>query len=165
MSTPSSRASARTDGAAGTVWPISGGAEGAVVGKSRTAGSGSAGAAAGAASGSDSGSDGGSGSASGCAGSSAAALSSTTIAWPTLTVSPAATCTSFTRPSTGAGTSRLAFSVSTSINGWSRRMLSPTETSTAETSAVSMFSPSSGRTTRLVIVVRSPSGSACRGRS
>ena len=153
-STPSSRASRRTDGPAGST---------AVATAARTdTGSGSDSNAAGAAvrwpfsttgaaarTGSNTGC--GAGSAAGLAGAAAAGLGaastiepSSTRVSPTLTVSPFLTNPFSTKPPGGQGTSITALSVSTSSRGWPGFTTSPSETKTVTTSPEAMFSPRSG---------------------
>ncbi len=67
------------------------------------------------------------------------------IAWPTFTLSPCLTLTSFTVPATLEGTSIVALSVSSSRTGWSFAIASPGFTRMRTTSPAVTFSPSSGR--------------------
>src|ERR1700730_5740369 len=69
---------------------------------------------------------------------------------PTFIFWPSWTCSSFTTPETGDGTSMVAFSVSSSRRGSSLATVSPTLTRIFVRSPESTFSPSSGS---LIVVV------------
>ena len=165
MSTPSSRAIRRTDGAAGAAGaPGPGSSADAPDGRAprlmsttffprADPGASTSATCAGAAFAATG------GPAAGAAGGTAAAFGAGTLAalatcppgsstlritWPTLTLSPALTLISLTCPATDEGTSIVALSVSSSRIGWSLVTVSPVLTRMRSTSPAAMFSPSSG---------------------
>src|SRR5215831_14880732 len=142
-STPSSRANARTDGEACAFLKLSL-SMGAAAGVSRFAGGasglvGARGASAGAEAGL-------AGTAAAVAGAAAPAASSVRITLPSLNLSPSLTLTSFTVPAAGEGTSIVALSDSSVINGSSAFTASPALTKTSIT-GTSLKSPISGTLT------------------
>ena len=160
-STPSSRASLRTEGAAGAeicaegaatavAWcrPAAMSTTGAF---GRSASTGAAGSAAGAAA---AGAGAGAATAAGasafggsaCGGAPATPTSTIRTAWPGFTLSPALTRMSLTTPASVDGTSMVALSVSSSRTDWSIFTVSPIFTSTFSTSPCATPSPRFGRT-------------------
>src|SRR5262245_25018685 len=162
MSTPSSRAMRRTDGAAGAAGPLDSGSTeiertpreisttfsrswGTGRGASAGGGGGGGGAAADWA---------GCSTLAGGAGAAEAPSSTLRIVCPTVTLSPALTLISLTWPATEDGTSIVALSVSSSRTGCSCLIVSPTLTSTRVTSPVATFSPNSGTLNSVTEILR-----------